>query len=158
MFLVGFPLLVVPFALYNMIAFLMPGVSWTGDLVTVGLMSGTGWVLTPGDLLVAASLLLLFGELLKSTRMSARSIVDHLLAAVLFIAMAAEFLLVRQAATGTFFLLTVIGFVDAAGGVVIRVRSPRRPKVAEASLQAEPPGKVAPAEPAEQAEQVEKAL
>ena len=30
MFLIGFPLLVIPFAIYNMIAFLMPGVSWTG--------------------------------------------------------------------------------------------------------------------------------
>ena len=29
MYLIGFPLLVIPFAIYNMIAFLTPGVSWT---------------------------------------------------------------------------------------------------------------------------------
>ena len=32
MFLLGFPLLLIPFAIYNIIAFLMPGVSWTGAL------------------------------------------------------------------------------------------------------------------------------
>ena len=30
MFMLGFPLLLIPFAIYNIIAFLMPGVSWTG--------------------------------------------------------------------------------------------------------------------------------
>ena len=29
MYLIGFPLLVIPFAIYNMIAFLMPGLTWT---------------------------------------------------------------------------------------------------------------------------------
>ena len=29
MYLIGFPLLVIPFAIYNMIAFLMPGLNWT---------------------------------------------------------------------------------------------------------------------------------
>ena len=35
MFMLGFPLLLVPFAIYNIIAFLMPGVSWTGTVSTV---------------------------------------------------------------------------------------------------------------------------
>ena len=34
MYLIGFPLLLIPFAIYNMIAFLMPGVSWTDTLTT----------------------------------------------------------------------------------------------------------------------------
>ena len=29
MYLIGFPLLVIPFAIYNMIAFLMPSLTWT---------------------------------------------------------------------------------------------------------------------------------
>ena len=29
MSMLGFPLLLIPFAIYNIIAFLMPGVSWT---------------------------------------------------------------------------------------------------------------------------------
>ena len=44
MFVLGFPLLLIPFAIYNMIAFLTPGVSWTAAVTTVHMMSGTDWV------------------------------------------------------------------------------------------------------------------
>ena len=40
MYLIGFPLLVIPFAIYNMIAFLTPGVNWTDTITSVQLMSG----------------------------------------------------------------------------------------------------------------------
>src|SRR3981189_1632898 len=120
MFLIGFPLLVLPFAIYNSIAFLLPGVEWSREMVAIRLMSGADWSLTPGDLLVAGAIVILFFEMLKSTRLATRSIVDHLLAALLFGAMIAEFLLVRQAASGTFFLLVVIAFADLVAGVAVR--------------------------------------
>ena len=59
MFVLGFPLLLVPFAIYNMIAFLTPGVSWTAPVTTVHMMSGQDWVLTWEDLLIAFSIFLL---------------------------------------------------------------------------------------------------
>ena len=64
--------------------------------------------------------------MLKATRLSSRSIVDHLLSTVLFIVMLLEFLLVRQAATSTFFLLMVISFVDVVGGFSVTIRSAQR--------------------------------
>jgi hypothetical protein len=120
MFLIGFPLLVVPFAIYNMIAFLLPGLAWTQELTNVRLMSGADWTVTPGEVLVTFAILVLFFEMLKSTRLAARSIVDHLLSVLLLVAMIVEFLLVRQAASVTFFLLMVISLVDVAGGIAIR--------------------------------------
>jgi hypothetical protein len=126
MFLIGFPLLVVPFALYNMIAFLTPGVSWTQDIAQFHMMSGAEWMLTPSDILITLSILILFVEMLKSTRLSTRTIVDHLLSTVLFVGMLVEFLLVTQAATGSFFLLLVISFVDVAGGFTITIRTAQR--------------------------------
>src|SRR5580698_1651274 len=104
MFLLGFPLLLVPFAVYNMIAFLTPGVSWTAPVTTVHMMSGQDWVLTWEDLLIAFSIFLLWIEIIKSTRMGTRSVMDHILAMALFIAMLAELLLVSRAGTSTFFL------------------------------------------------------
>jgi hypothetical protein len=133
MFLVGIPLLVIPFALYNMIAFLMPGVSWTHDIAGIGMMSGADWTLTPSDILIAFSILVLLVEMLKSTRLSSRTIMDHLLSTVLFIGMLVEFLLVKQAATGTFFLLLVISFVDVAGGFIIAIRTAQRDVTVEGS-------------------------
>ena len=126
MFVLGFPLLLVPFAIYNIIAFLTPGVGWTTPVTTVHMMSGQDWVLTWEDLLLAFAILLLAVEIIKSTRMGMRSIVDHVLAMALFIVMLVEFLLVQRAGTSTFFLLTMIGLVDVLVGFIVSIRSSQR--------------------------------
>jgi hypothetical protein len=126
MFVLGFPLLLIPFAIYNIIAFHTPGVGWTTPVTTIHMMSGQDWVLTWEDLLLAFTILLLALEILKSTRIGMRSIVDHILAMAIFIAMLVEFLLVPQAGTSTFFLLTMIGLVDVLGGFIISIRSSQR--------------------------------
>jgi hypothetical protein len=126
MSILGFPLLLIPFAIYNIVAFFYPGVGWTMPIGTIHMMSGQDWVLTWEDLLLAFTILLLALEILKSSRMGMRSIVDHILAMALFIAMLVEFLLVPQAGTSTFFLLTMIGLVDVLGGFIISIRSSQR--------------------------------
>jgi hypothetical protein len=130
MYLVGFPLLVIPFAVYNIIEFLIPGPTpgafWTNVIASIPLASGEKWAMTVGDLMIAISILILFVELLKATRLSTRSIVDHLLSTLLFIVMLVEFLLVKQAASGTFFLLLIISFVDVVGGFSVTIRSAQR--------------------------------
>jgi hypothetical protein len=126
MFLVGFPLLIVPFAIYNIVAFLMPGVSWAGTLTTLHMMSGADWAMSAGDMLIVLAILLLFGEMMKSTRIGIRTVVDHALSLVLFLGMLVEFLLVKQAATATFFLLLVISFIDVLGGFVVTLRTAQR--------------------------------
>jgi len=126
MFALGFPLLLLPFAIYNMIAFLTPGVSWTSPVTTVQMMSGQDWVLTWEDILIAASIFLLWIEMIKATRLGMRSVMDHILAMVLFIVMLVEFLLVPQAATSTFFLLMAIALVDVLAGFIIGMGTSRR--------------------------------
>jgi membrane-anchored protein YejM (alkaline phosphatase superfamily) len=126
MFMLGFPLLLIPFAIYNIIAFLMPGVAWTSVVSTVHMMSGTDWTMTTGDVLVALAILLLCGEVMKSSRISRRTIIDHALSLILFLGMLIEFILVKQAATATFFLLLVVGFIDVLGGFAVTLRSAQR--------------------------------
>jgi hypothetical protein len=126
MFMFGFPLLLIPFAIYNIIAFLMPGVAWTSVVSTVHMMSGTDWTMTTGDVLVALAILLLCGEVMKSSRISRRTIIDHALSLILFLGMLIEFILVKQAATATFFLLLVVGFIDVLGGFAVTLRSAQR--------------------------------
>ena len=134
MFILGFPLLLVPFAIYNIVAFLMPGVSWTGTLTTVHMMSGGDWTMSAGDMLIVLSILLLFGEMMKSTRIGMRTVVDHGLSLLLFLAIVAEFLLVRQAATSTFFILLVISFIDVMGGFAVTLRSAQRDLTVEGTI------------------------
>jgi hypothetical protein len=126
MFALGFPLLLIPFAVYNMIAFLTPGVSWTSTVTTVHMMSGQDWVLTWEDILLAFAIFLLWVELIKSTRAGMRSAMDHVLAMALFIVMLVEFLLVQRAATSTFFLLMAIALVDVLAGFIVSMRSATR--------------------------------
>ena len=126
MFLLGIPLLIIPFAIYNMIAFLTPGVSWTHEVMKLHMMSGADWTLTLGEVLIALSILILFVEILKATRMGTRGLMDHLLSLILFVIMLIEFLMVPQAATGTLFLILVISFVDVIAGFSVAVRAARR--------------------------------
>ena len=126
MFMLGFPLLLIPFGIYNIIAFLMPGVAWSSVVSTVHMMSGVDWTMTTGDVLVALAILLLCGEVMKSSRISRRTIIDHALSLILFLGMVIEFILVKQAATATFFLLLVVGFIDVLGGFAVTLRSAQR--------------------------------
>ena len=127
MFLIGIPLLIIPFAIYNIIALLMPGVRWTDQIAGISMMSGATWTITPEDALITLAILLLFVEIFKASRTSSsRSLIDHMLSMLLFIAMLIEFLLVAVAATSTFFLLMMITFVDVIGGFAITARTARR--------------------------------
>jgi hypothetical protein len=131
MYLIGFPLLVIPFAIYNMIAFLTPGVAWTDTITAVQLTSGATWSVTAEDMLLGLAVILLPLEILKATRIGVRSVVDHVLSMVLFVVMLIEFLLVRQAGTSTFFLLMMISVVDVLGGFIITLRTAQRDMTVE---------------------------
>jgi hypothetical protein len=139
MFLLGVPLLIIPFAVYNIIAFLLPGLDWAQPLAHVKMMSQAIWTLTLGDLVVAVAVFILFLEVVKSIQAARRSIVDHLLSLLLFLAMLAEFLLVKEAATATFFLLLVTAFVDVIGGFAFSLKAMRRKVAFEGVDQVLPP-------------------
>jgi hypothetical protein len=139
MVLLGVPLLIIPFAIYNIIAFLLPGLDWAQPLAQVKMMSQAIWTLTLGDLVVAIAVFILFLEVVKSIQAARRSIVDHLLSLLLFLAMLAEFLLVKEAATATFFLLLVTAFVDVIGGFAFSIKALRRKVAFEGVDPALPP-------------------
>ncbi len=128
MYLLGFPLLLIPFAIYNIVAFILqlPPDIWTAQAYAVPMMSGQVWKLTWEDTFLALSIFLLWIEIIKSTRAGSRVIMDHVLAMILFIAMLVEFLLVKSAGTSTFFLLVVIGLVDVLAGFIIGIRGATR--------------------------------
>ena len=130
MFLIGFPLLLIPFAIYNIIAFLMPGVAWSGAVATVPLASGAEWTIALSDLLVGLAVILLIGELAKTAHHK-RTLVDRGLSFILFGGMVAEFAFVRQAATPTFFLLLILSFIDVVGGLAVTRRAVMREVVVE---------------------------
>ena len=125
MYLVGFPLLIVPFAIYNIIAFLFD-LGFADTVFSIQMMSGATLGVTTGDLLIILSILLLFVEILKATRFGVKSIVDHMLSFVVFVAALVEFLMVQKAATSNFLIFLVICAVDVIGGFSISIRAATR--------------------------------
>ncbi|MGL3212429.1 hypothetical protein [Bradyrhizobium sp. BR 1433] len=120
--MVGFPLLLVPLAVYNIIAFLMPGVSFTDPLIRLTLLSGEQWQITLSDMLLAAAVLLLLLEVIKGARPGAKYLTDHLLSLIVFGAAAAEFVLWPKFGNSTYGLLTLLALVDFISGIALRTR------------------------------------
>src|SRR5262245_14588122 len=123
MYLIAFPLLLIPFAFFNIVVFLlnMPLSDEDKSAVfelplasepTLPLVFDHSLTITMGDFIVAVGIFLLYVEVLKAVRPGGKGFIDHLLSLILFIAMACELVFVPRAASPTLFLLAVLGFVD----------------------------------------------
>jgi len=127
------PLLLIAVIIYNVIA-LGFGLSHHAgqeafDAVTAALnksqsipmFSGDPWKFSVGDALVTLGLVLLFIEIVKSTRTSSRQIVNHGLSMLTFVVALVEFITLRGFATSTFFLILVMCLIDVVGGYTISI-------------------------------------
>jgi hypothetical protein len=130
MFLIAFPLLLIPFALYNMTVFLLD-LSPSHEIVALPLLTDTSLPITLGDALIALAMFLLYLEALKAARFASKMAMDHVLAFLVFAGMAAELALVPKAQTSAFLLLTVIALVDLLIGVSVGSRGRTRNIVLE---------------------------
>jgi hypothetical protein len=124
------PLMIVPLILYNLVIAGLAGISgadpWATDIVTMTMLSGGVWRMDLGDALIALGLVFMFFEILKSTRTSNASVLDHLLSTFVFIAFLVEFLVIAGAATSVFFLLMVMAAIDLMAGFSVSIRSAGR--------------------------------
>ena len=123
MTLIAFPLLLIPFALYNMVVFLL-SLSFTDTLFSIPLLEGRRLPVTTADLLLAIGMLMIWLEAVKASRMR-KGITDHVLSFLVLAAMVAELVLVPQATTSTLLLLAVLGFVDLVLGLSVK-RPPKQ--------------------------------
>jgi len=122
MSMVGFPLLLIPLAIYNIVVLLMPGVSLAEPLVKLSLMSGAEWPVTLSDILLALAIVLLLLEVIKGAQPGAKYLMDHLLSFIVSGGAIAEFVLWPHFGTSTFFLLTLLALVDFFSGIALRAR------------------------------------
>lgn len=88
--------------------------------------SNAEWPVSLGDLLLAASLVVLFVELLKSTASRRVAIINHALTMALFVVCLVEFLLFPAFATSTFFLLALMVLLDVLAGFIVTIVAARR--------------------------------
>jgi hypothetical protein len=124
-----FPLLIIPLVIYNLFA-LGGGVVGHHDIqdllslnhaVTIRMFSGDQWKFSFGDLLILMSLLLLFVEVVKATRTTAREIINHGLSMLTFVVALIEFITLKGFATSPFFFIMVMTLFDVIAGYTISI-------------------------------------
>jgi hypothetical protein len=124
-FIRALPLIAVVMVVYSALA-VDPNFSAGSDFVNWVLPSGAEFFLTFGDIFVILGLVALFFEVIKSARLGAGTIVDHMLSTVTFIAALIVFLLVPAFGTPAFLMLTLMALVDVVAGYTVSIFSARR--------------------------------
>jgi hypothetical protein len=124
------PLLVIPLVAFNVALAGLIGQTGADPvgvvMVSWPMMSGGRFDMTLGDMLLAIGLVLLFFEMLKSTRTNNTSIIDHVLSTGVFVIYLVQFLLVAGAAHPVFFLLMLMAAIDVLAGFSVSIRSAGR--------------------------------
>ena len=130
--LIALPLLVIPVAIYAVIILTGAGgvagaeQALQDPVFTIPMVSGGGWTIGAGDIILFLALILLFFELLKSTSSQKVAIVNHALSMILFVASLVAFLLVKGFATSTFFLILTMVMLDVLSGFIVTIISARK--------------------------------
>jgi hypothetical protein len=132
--LAAIPLLLLPVVVYNLYAVSLPGMFGAADaherlttpMFTFHTAGGGDWPVSLSDLLLAASLVVLFIELLKSTTSRRAAIINHALSMMLFVLCLVELLLAPAFATSTWFLITLMVLLDVLAGFIVTIASARR--------------------------------
>jgi hypothetical protein len=123
------PLLIIPFALFNIMLFggdEAMGTQLSAVSFSFNMMSGGIWTMTRGDLLIALGLVMLFFEILKSTASTRVSVIDHMLSTGVFILYLVAFLLLPGAGHPVFFLLMMMALIDLLAGFSVSIRAAGR--------------------------------
>ncbi len=126
--LLSIPWLVLPVLTYFIFAIFAGNVQATMDspVIEQMLISGGFWKLTVSELLLIFTLIVLFIEILKATRVSSLSLVDHSLSTLLFVVCLILFVTYQPAGTSTFFMITFMTLIDVVAGFSITLRAARR--------------------------------
>jgi hypothetical protein len=126
------PLLAIPVALYALFALVSGGSSGAdvftdridrGQIFYLSLPSGAPWAVSGGTLLIVLALVILFFELTRGVGASRFAIVHHTLAVLLSLAGLGAFLVLDSFATSTFFILTLMCWLDMVAGVIFNIAS-----------------------------------
>jgi hypothetical protein len=128
------PLMLLPVAAYNILILSLAGgfasttanARLTAPLFELRTAPGGVWPVSLADVLLAAALVVMFVELVKSTHDRRVAIVNHGLSITLFVGCLTEMLLTAAFATSTFFLITLMVLLDVLAGFMLAIAASRR--------------------------------
>jgi|SRR5688572_90894 len=123
-FLSAIPLLA--FVVIAYVALAWGGADFALSRFSVSMPSGGLWEITLGDMVLTVALIILFFEVLKSTRTGGNSVVDHALSMIVLVVALILFLIWPPASTSLFFMITLICLIDVIAGFSVTIRAARR--------------------------------
>ncbi|MCJ8324908.1 MAG: hypothetical protein HRU29_09865 [Rhizobiales bacterium] len=123
-YILAIPSLVFVFAVLNYCIFM--GIDLTAKLTQFDMISGQVLEVNFGDILILVGLLCLFVDILKSVRTSVGSVIEHAFSTILLIAAIVEFLMLKQAGTMVFLVITFMMLIDVVGGYSVTIGTARR--------------------------------
>lgn len=127
-----FPLLALPMVYYNFMVFAVIGTdpaavnAWLASpAFQLTMFSGAVWSMTQADVILAASMGLLFIEVLKSVGSPMLSLVNHGIAVMTLLIYVVEFISFPGFTTSVFFLLALMQLIDVIAGYTITIVATR---------------------------------
>lgn len=124
------PLYLFLLILYNILEFSnsSPETSYMVEkiLFSFQMISGANITVDVSTLLIVIGLHALYFEILKSLRSSVTTIITHTLSLIVFIVFLVEFIVVPQAGTATFLILTFMSLLVVISGFTVSISSARR--------------------------------
>jgi hypothetical protein len=130
------PLLLLPVILFILVAATAQGDDeWTrAILLNFDMVSGARWSVSFSDLIVFASLLILFVEIVKAVNTEAREIINHGLSMIVALVCIILFITNPRFTNSAFFLITAMTLVDVVAGFAITIVAARRDIGAQSPL------------------------
>ena len=98
----------------------------TSTVFTIGMFSGDSWAVSFADVFLALSLLLLFIEIVKSTRTDSTSIINHGLSMLVAVTCIIQFVVSQGFSNSVFFLLTLMTLLDVVAGFTVTIVAAKR--------------------------------
>jgi hypothetical protein len=124
----SFPLLALSLALFAAFNLADNGAHpwYRSEVVTIQQLSGDVWHINGGDVFLAFSMMLLFIEIIRSTRSGGESIVNHAFSALVFVAGLMLFLTRPGYGNSVFFIFLAMTALDFMAGFIITSVAARR--------------------------------
>lgn len=129
LFSTRFPLLTLLLIVYNVMLAMFGSdldLYLNQELIGALLFSGAYFSLIAEDLLVMVGILLLFFEVIKSTRSGKEPAVEHIFSMFVFLVFLLEFITVPSLGTPTFLIITLFSLFDVMAGFTISIVTARR--------------------------------
>ncbi len=121
------PLFVYLLIAYNVIMLSGEPAQILANVLVSGTLPSTArWSLTLSELFIALGVVALYIEILKATRTSIASVIDHAMSMIVFVVFLVEFIVVAEAGNSTFLILSLMSALDVIAGFTITIVGARR--------------------------------